>query len=128
MSLTRRIYTWLFGEPDFENNYSLSKERESVIGYLVKALAMLFKGNFNNQEEIIKPIKILQNFFMKHNHFIPLTLKPISANLLNYIQVHLNNTEIDKEIRANLRKTCLRFMSSIASYYYLMIGKPSINA
>jgi len=30
MSTTRRIYTWLFGEPDFDNNYNLNEENKIV--------------------------------------------------------------------------------------------------
>ena len=86
---------------------------------------MLFSQTHSTQEEIIKPIKILQNFYMKHQHLIPITLKQISSQLLNYIQVNVQKTNTDKELQSSIKKASSRFMSSIASHYHLMISTSS---
>lgn len=119
LSITRRVYTWLFGEPDFDNNYHISEKRSKINFLLTSAFKILFSVREKN--EINKPIKILQNFYMKHRNFISITFKEISPSFLNFVQILKNDKKLDKESTDALDKATNRFISSVASYFHLMI-------
>ena len=58
---------------------------------------------------------------MKHNNFISITLKDISPHFLSYIHTHLQVHQDAKDTTKTIRKAAIRFISSIASYFHLMV-------
>lgn len=97
-----------------------------VVELIVLALVNLFQvKTHTSEDETLKPIKILQNFYMEHQDLIKFTLQSISDQLLTYINsiiISLSN----EEHKQNILKNVMRFMASIASNFYLILE--SINS
>lgn len=42
VSVTRRVNVWLFGKPDMDNKYTITKKREFVIDLIIDAFKRIF--------------------------------------------------------------------------------------
>lgn len=70
LSVTRRVNNWLFGKPDMDNKYQLTEHNSFVIGYIVQAFNSTFQTTPTTLQNCTFPIKLLQNFFMEHDHMV----------------------------------------------------------
>ena len=70
-SLSRRIYTWMFGKPDLENKYNINESNRSILPLIIKGLQSIFSREPTNEYEGLQPLKIIQTFYMQHDHLVP---------------------------------------------------------
>jgi hypothetical protein len=59
-SLSRRIYTWLFGKPNMDNKYEINNTNIDCLDLVVEAFISIFKKSpEENNLNPTMPIKIL---------------------------------------------------------------------
>ena len=83
LAITRRVYTWIFGPPDLENKYQIVEKNEFVLKYLIIAFPSIFQRVPQNSLEASLPLKVLHNFYMKHDHLVDKTLNEFSIPFLS---------------------------------------------
>ena len=122
LAITRRVYTWLFGPPDLENKYQITEKNEFVLRHLITAFQAIFQRVPLNSLQASLPLKVLQNFYMEHDHLVDKTLNKLSIPLLSYIQKYsTSNSEFMEEVQ----KAGVRFMENIASYFSTILNSLS---
>ena len=123
LSMTRRIYSWFFGEPDMENRYEC-QENDVIIQYVIEALHHLFQARPEKKKDCGFPLKILQNFFMDHEVLIEVILKGTSLELVKYIYTYgflASETTESKELGEEVMKAGNRFIECITSYFGVLL-------
>ena len=70
------------------------------------------------------PLKVLQNFYMEHDHLVESTLKEVAIPLLTYIQ---RNSTSEETFREDVLKFGIRFMENITSYFATILNSLSIS-
>lgn len=88
VSVTRRVNVWLFGKPDMDNKYSITKNREFVVELLIEALKRVFSVEPLDKVMAQQPLKIMQNFYMEHEHLVELTLSPLAISIVSYVYTY----------------------------------------
>ena len=122
LAITRRVYTWIFGPPDLENKYQIVEKNEFVLKYLITAFQAIFQRVPQNSLQASLPLKVLQNFYMEHDHLVDKTLNELSIPFLSYIQRYsAPNNEFVEEVQ----KAGVRFMENITSYFATILNSLS---
>ena len=103
------------------NNHPLLILRE-VLDYFKKATTTILAQTPKTIAQAALPLKVLQNFYMEHDHLVEPTLKEIIVPLLTYIQ---KNSSSDESFREEVWKTGIRFMENIASYFATILNSLS---
>jgi hypothetical protein len=85
LTITKRVNGWLFGKPDEENKYVITDKNEFVVGYIINGFQKILSKEPTNEIDCILPLKILQNFYMEHEHMVKATLSPIVLSIVRYI-------------------------------------------
>lgn len=88
VSLTRRVNAWLFGKPDMDNKYSITKNREFVVELIIEAFKRIFNVDPTDKITASQPLKIMQNFYMEHDHLVGMTLSSLAISIVNYVYIH----------------------------------------
>eukprot|EP00828_Plagiopyla_frontata_P005958 TRINITY_DN12516_c0_g1_i2.p1 TRINITY_DN12516_c0_g1~~TRINITY_DN12516_c0_g1_i2.p1 ORF type:complete len:370 (-),score=61.27 TRINITY_DN12516_c0_g1_i2:427-1536(-) len=118
-SLSRRIYTWMFGKPDLENKYNITENNKQILPLIIKGLQNIFKTVPNNEVEALQPLKIIQTFYMQHDHLVPITLQELALPIIRYIYKYSKPSQytFSKEIFKNGE----RFMENIPSHFHILL-------
>jgi len=116
-SITRRVNMWLFGKPDLENKYPITEANMKVLPFIMSAVKNIYAAPPTDSASGTRPLKILQNFFMEHEHLIENTLKELSHSILVYIYKYHEGREFSSEVL----KQGQRFMENIPSYFDLVL-------
>ena len=95
-----------------------------VLDYLIIALRSLYSKTPSNSTEAALPLKVLQNFYMEHDHLVEATLKEVAIPLLTYIQ---KNSLGEEQFREDVLKFGIRFMENITSYFATILNSLSIS-
>lgn len=59
VSVTRRVNVWLFGKPDMDNKYSITKSREFVVDLIIEAFKRIFSVEPIDKLTVQQPLKIM---------------------------------------------------------------------
>ena len=122
LAITRRVYTWIFGPPDLENKYQIIEKNQFVLKYIITAFQAIFQRVPQNSLQASLPLKVLQNFYMEHDHLVDKTLNELSIPFLSYIQRYsAPNNEFVEEVQ----KAGVRFMENITSYFATILNSLS---
>lgn len=117
VSITRRVNMWLFGKPDLENKYPVTEANRAVLPFIMTAVRNIFAVPPGDALTATRPLKILQNFFMEHEHLIEATLQQLSHSILIYIYRYHDGRDFSPEVL----KQGQRFMENIPSYFDLVL-------
>jgi hypothetical protein len=85
ISVTRRVNQWLFGKPDSENKYHIIETNRFVINYIIHGFLKIFSKVPIDTNSSTFPLKLLQNFYMEHEHMVEMLLPDVSFTVLNYV-------------------------------------------
>ncbi|EGR32622.1 hypothetical protein IMG5_076520 [Ichthyophthirius multifiliis] len=103
-AIVRRINTWLFGPPDTQNMFNIKEnEAVNVLQLIMETFEEILQKNINSE-----PLKILQNFYREHAHFIPKTITFIAFPLIKYMFKNKNDE--------NIQKSSERLLESISNH------------
>ncbi len=81
-ALTRRLYTWIFGKPNMDNKYEIDLFNRPFLTFLIQAIMNIFNRPPEISKNPILPLKILQMFYMEHDHLIAETLPELSFHII----------------------------------------------
>jgi hypothetical protein len=76
----------MFGPPDIDNRHIITKDNECVLKLFTDAMCKLIEEPDNTSNETLTyPLKILINFFFKHDNTIVLTIKDLSYPMIKFM-------------------------------------------
>ena len=81
---------------------------------MITSMNTIFSKPPASAAEAALPLKVLQNFYMEHDHLVEMTLKELAIPLLSYIQI---NSSSDEAFKEDVLKFGIRFMENITSYF-----------
>lgn len=84
-SISRRVYSWLFGPPDYENKYNVAPENSQVVDLIINAFKGMFKETPRTEDEASFPLKVLHVFFDEHIFLRERLLDQLAINMVGYI-------------------------------------------
>lgn len=116
LTITKRVNGWLFGRPDEENKYNITEKNEFVVGYIINGFQRILLREPTSENDSILPLKILQNFYMEHDHMVRATLSPITICIVRYIF----NFGSGRDYSQDIMKGGQRFFENIPSHYTLI--------
>lgn len=106
----------MFGKPDLENKYQITEANRLVIGYIIHAFNQILTSTPNDIYTATFPLKLLQNFFMEHEHMVELIMPSISIQLITYLKKYADHHQFGMEVL----KAGKRLLESITSYLSLV--------
>jgi len=116
--ILRRVYTWIFGPADMENKYQITEKNEIVLEYLITAFKKLFSRVPKDAFQATLPLKVLQNFYMEHDHLVEQTLPHLSLYFLQYVYKY---SQPGRDFAEEVQKAGARFMENITSYFATLL-------
>lgn len=121
LSLTRRVYSWLFGKPNLDNKYELTEKNKFVLPFIIRGFQNIFKMVPKGNIDPCFPLKIVQNFYMEHEHLVSETLAELSLAILRYIYKYHEGYPFSAEVFKNGK----RFMENIPSHFGILVNSLS---
>lgn len=114
-SLTRRIYTYLFGQPDMEGVYSIDiVEREYEIGLLKMALLKLLKNSESKAEKPLNERSLRKNSTsslpIRENINLPTVMPPHEVSLMIFEILIKDHPKINTILLPPLAFSILEFL------------------
>ena len=107
----------MFGRPNGENKYVITEKNKKVLHYLIRAFKKIFEHDYT-QEQATIPLKIMQNFYMEHDHLVEETLQELAVPIISYIYI---NSQKNVEVF----KGGTRFMENIPSHFDILLNSLS---
>ena len=118
LSLCRRIYTWMFGKPDQDNKYLITNQNRFVLNLIIESFKSIMDVEPQNNQQATLGLKIIQNFYMEHEHMLEDTLPFLSYSIIKYIQKYQSN---GKNYSQDVYKNGERFLENFPSQYQTII-------
>jgi len=116
--ILRRVYTWIFGPADMENKYQITEKNQIVLEYLITAFRKIFSRVPRDAFQATLPLKVLQNFYMEHDHLVEQTLPFLSIPFLSYVYKY---SQAGRDFSDEVQKAGARFMENITSYFSTLL-------
>mmetsp|Transcript_26437 Transcript_26437/g.23377 ORF Transcript_26437/g.23377 Transcript_26437/m.23377 type:complete len:239 (+) Transcript_26437:1335-2051(+) len=107
-----------------ENKYQVTEKNEFIIDILVQAFTYIFEEVPTNALEAALPLKVLQNFYMEHDHLVESTLPRLAIPFLTYVSKY---SQSHYEFGDDIHKAGSRFMENITSYFSNMLNSLSAS-
>lgn len=118
LTITKRVNNWLFGKPDEEENkYFITEKNEIIIPFIIEGFQNMLSQEPKSAALATQPLKVLQNFYMEHEHFVSKTLPPIVLPTIRYIF----NFGHGKDYSVEIMKAGQRFFQNIPSFYNVIL-------
>jgi len=114
-SISRKIYIWLFGKPNQQNEYVIGAENRFAVGYLVVACKKLFATAPENAEQAVAPLDTLQALYGQHQQLVAITLVELSFIVLEYVFRHHRGYSFSELVLSAGRK----FIETLSEYFQI---------
>jgi len=102
----------------FNVSLTLTHYHRKVLDYLIIAFISIFNRVPTDSFEATVPLKVLQNFYMEHDHLVEQTLPQLAIPFLSYI---FKYSQPGKDFSDEVHKSGARFMENITSYFSILL-------
>lgn len=100
-----------------DNKYEINSENQSHISLIIEAFKMIFKQTPTDKNCEL-PLRILQLFYMEHDHLIKFILPDLSISLIQYVYQY---SDEKYPFHEKVKKQGLRFMDTIQSNFDIIL-------